>query len=52
MDVILILFCLVSLAISLYLYDKYLFKPLPYSLEIESYYDLAARRYGMAAEEE
>jgi len=46
MNVILIVFCLISLVICLYLYDKYLFKPLPYSLEEESYYKIAARMFG------
>lgn len=46
MNFVLIIFCLVVFVICLYLYDKYLFQPLPHSLEVESYYNLAARRFG------
>lgn len=45
MNFVLIIFCLTTLAMCLYLYDKYLSKPLPYSLE-ESYYKIAARMFG------
>jgi len=47
MNFVLIIFCLLALVVSLYLYDKYLFKSLPESSEdVESYYNTAARRYG------
>ena len=47
MNLVLIIFCLLALLLVLYLYDKYLFRPLPYSLEeVESLYNTAARRYG------